>query len=200
LSANSKTVYTFQNKNGWIHCSSIIHDSYDKKYAESIGTPYYATVLFGKIRANDGGSGQGQSGGGSFFSTTDSLLAVGGMFADALEARSNWNATIVYKYGTKALSNTELTAINGARMGRYAKIAGAAGNTLGLASIALNIAEDISKDNLGWGTMAKTGIGTASLLFPGFGLAYGLVDVMTLATTRTSLTNHIGNAVDNQFK
>ena len=60
--------------------------------------------------------------------------------------------------------------------------------------------DDISKDKVGYGTIAKTAIGVASLAFPGFGLVYGFVDVMTLATTGTSLTNHIGNAVDDTFK
>ncbi|MEM0543620.1 RHS repeat-associated core domain-containing protein [Flavobacterium sp. j3] len=141
------------------------------------------------------------SGGGiDFFKTTDSLLAVGGLFAGALESRATWNAGIVYNYGTRAISAGDLTSQNAARMARISRIARAAGNTLGLASVALNIAEDISKDNFGAGTIVKTAIGAASLVFPGFGLVYGFVDVMFLATTGTSLTNHIGDAVDNQFK
>lgn len=120
--------------------------------------------------------------------------------AGAISDRAAYNATIVYKYGTKTVSAAELTAKNAAQMSKLSAISGSAGLKIGIGGILLTVGEDFHNDNLGAGTVAKVALGTLSVVFPGFGLVYGFADVITLATTGTSLTNHIGNAVDSAFK
>jgi hypothetical protein len=125
---------------------------------------------------------------------------IGGFFTTVLSDRATYNATVVYKYGTKTVSAAQLTAKNAAEMTKLSKAAGSISTKIGVAGIGLTIYEDYQNNNLGAGTAAKTAITVLSVAFPGFGLVYGFVDVVTLATTGTSLTNHIGNAVDNTFK
>ena len=125
---------------------------------------------------------------------------IGSFVTNAISSRAAENANYVYKYGTKTASAVELTAQNAKQMGSLAKVTGSISTKIGVAGILVTVGDDWRNDNLGAGTVAKTTIGVLSLVFPGFGLVYGYVDVMTLATTGTSLTTHIGNTVDNVFK
>lgn len=127
-------------------------------------------------------------------------VMVGSFVFSALSDRAAYNATYVYKYGTATVSAAELTAKNAAQMTKLSNVAGSISSKVGVAGILMTIGSDMASDTLGAGTLAKTTIGVLSVAFPGFGLAYGFADVVFLATTGTSLTTHIGNAVDDAFK
>jgi len=51
------------------------------------------------------------------------------------------------------------------------------------------------KDGFTWGDAAKVGIGLVTTFTP-YGWAYGVVDLATGVITGTTLTDHIGNAID----
>jgi len=72
-----------------------------------------------------------------------------------------------------------------------------AGNIVSGIGIAATLFEDYNREQgLTKGTGVKLLIAGAGVIFPGFGLAYGLVDITVGLATGKNLTDRIGDAVD----
>ncbi|SHN30267.1 RHS repeat-associated core domain-containing protein [Mucilaginibacter sp. OK098] len=72
------------------------------------------------------------------------------------------------------------------------------GRVLGAASVLATIVEDSNRpQGFTKGTFVKSTIGTLGVIFPEFGLVYGVVDLGFTIFSNRSLTDRIGDAVDN---
>lgn len=87
---------------------------------------------------------------------------------------------------------------------RASKLAQNIGRGFGVVSGAATLFEDISNDKFSTGTVVKVGIGIGTSFMYGalgpVGLAYGIIDVAIMLSTGTSLTERVGNIVNEQIK
>jgi RHS repeat-associated protein len=84
------------------------------------------------------------------------------------------------------------------------KLATAVGRGFGVAGAIASVTEDITTKNVTTGTFVKAGIGVATAFAYGalgpVGLAYGFLDIALTITTGSSLTDRIGQIVDEEIK
>lgn len=117
-------------------------------------------------------------------------------FLGALNDRATTNAQKVYNYGTKSLSAKDLTSQNASRMtsiAKNAKYLGQSFGVLGSAITAINGASDADGFTAGDGVELAIGLITT---FTPYGWVYGLVDFGTKLATGTSITERIGDYVN----
>jgi len=81
---------------------------------------------------------------------------------------------------------------------KYVRAVDKIGSGLGAISVVSTFAEDYRrKQGITKGTWVKGAIGTAGVIFPEFGLVYGVIDLGVYFITDKSLSDRIGDAVDN---
>ena len=126
------------------------------------------------------------------------MLANGAsVYAGALEANSKSNANYQYKYGSKTHSAEQLTKLNNARMEKIAKGAKLGGQTFGVAGSIITAYQGATDGNgFTTGDGVKVAIGIITTFTP-YGWVYGALDLGVLIITDTSLTDRIGDYIDN---
>ena len=118
------------------------------------------------------------------------------VYAGALEANSKSNANYQYKYGSKTHSAEQLTKLNNARMTKIANVSKIAGYSTGALGTIVTFAEGFQDGNFTSGDAAKVAIGIITTFTP-YGWVYGALDLGVLIITDTSLTDRIGDYIDN---
>ncbi|OXA87410.1 hypothetical protein [Flavobacterium hercynium] len=103
---------------------------------------------------------------------------------------------MLIKYGAKGQTVSNLRHVSNSL-----KLTSKVGKVLGGAGLFLTSYEDYESNNLGWGTVAKIGIGGA-LLFASaaFSLSYVALDIGVGLYTGTTITDRIGNYVNDKMK
>jgi len=161
---------------------------------------YEMEVLVIENRDDEGGGGSDSSSGDTFLGFSPSeigLLANGAsVYAGALEANSKSNANYQYKYGSKTHSAEQLTKLNNARMTKIANVSKIAGYSTGALGTIVTFAEGFQDGNFTSGDAAKVAIGIITTFTP-YGWVYGALDLGVLIITDTSLTDRIGDYIDN---
>ena len=81
------------------------------------------------------------------------------------------------------------------------KVTSKVGKAMGIVGVGLTIYEDVSTDGFTWGTVAKAGIGGA-LIFASapLSLTYAVIDIGVGLTTGTTITDRVGNYVNQKMK
>lgn len=116
----------------------------------------------------------------------------------------------VVGYQDAVLNKTEVFIRQGARGASFAdkryiaktlNMTSKVGKALGIVGVGLAIYEDVSTDGFTWGTAAKAGIGGA-LLFASapLSLTYAVIDIGFGLTTGTTITDRVGNYVNQKMK
>lgn len=67
----------------------------------------------------------------------------------------------------------------------------------GLSMVVTAVSDYNRPQGLTWGTGVKEGIGALEIAFPEFGLIYGGADILTGVITGKTLTDRIGDGIDN---
>src|SRR5690554_2279250 len=147
------------------------------------------------------GGGSDSSSGDTFLGFSPSeigtLATAGSVFVNGLEGRAQDNANYKYKYGSKTHTAQQLTELNKARMNSIAKGAKLGGQTFGVAGSIITAYQGATDGNgFTTGDGVKVAIGIITTFTP-YGWVYGALDLGVLIISDTSLTDRIGDYIDN---
>jgi len=120
----------------------------------------------------------------SNFLSTSAFIGYGGLHLNKYEG--------LLKLGAKGSSISNLRNLS-----KNLKTIGKAGKYLGYVGVAASIVEDYSENKVGWGTVAKVGLGIALIYAGPIGLAYGVTDLAVGIVTGTTITDRIASGIDN---
>lgn len=124
----------------------------------------------------------------SDFGSGSSILGYEGMVLNKAE--------MLIRYGSKGASISNLRHVS-----KTLKLTTNAGQVLGGAGMFLTAYEDYSSNNLGWGTAVKVGIGGV-LIFASapVSLSYAVLDIGVGLYTGTTITDRVGNYVNDKMR
>ncbi|WP_054510441.1 DUF6443 domain-containing protein [Chryseobacterium sp. ERMR1:04] len=120
----------------------------------------------------------------SNFTSTSAFIGYGGFNLNKYEA--------FLKFSSKGGSISTLRQLS-----KNLKTVGKAGQYLGYLGVAASIVEDYSENKIGWGTVAKVGLGVALIYAGPIGLAYGVTDLAVGIVTGTTITDRIASGIEN---
>lgn len=149
------------------------------------------SVNYGSTTDQSGGyGGYDGSGYGAAWVGTD--MFAGSSFATYTGLLISKNAALLHYTADEANALQDI-----ANALRATKVMVIAGKSIGVVGALLTLYEGATDRNgLTWGDGVKAGIGIVATFTP-FGWAYGVVDIATGIITGTTLTDSIGNAIDN---
>ncbi len=120
----------------------------------------------------------------SNFVSTSAFIGYGGLHLNKYEG--------LLKLGAKGGSISTLRQVS-----KNLKIVGQVGKYLGYLGVVASIGEDYSENKIGWGTVAKVGLGIALIYAGPVAIVYGVADLTWGIVTGTTITDRIASGIDN---